>query len=77
MEAGFHLLKIKVGTYPEIDLERIEAVRRAVSPDVKLRLDANQAWEPKQAVQILQELEKRISGLSLSNSRYVPMIGKG
>ncbi|UJZ87277.1 dipeptide epimerase [Heyndrickxia coagulans] len=63
VEAGFHLLKIKVGTYPEIDLERIEAVRRAVSPDVKLRLDANQAWEPKQAVQILQELEKKDFGI--------------
>ncbi|GER67787.1 dipeptide epimerase [Weizmannia acidilactici] len=63
VEAGFHLLKIKVGTHPELDINRIEAIRRAVPPDTKFRLDANQAWEPKQAVQILRELEKRKLGI--------------
>lgn len=41
VEAGRGLLKLKLGA--EGDMERVEAVRRA-APDVRLIVDANEAW---------------------------------
>lgn len=48
---GFRALKIKVGDVKgtEADLERIRAVVRA-APGVRLRIDANQAFAPDEAV---------------------------
>ncbi len=56
---GFRALKIKVGdpSGPEADLARIEAVVGAV-PDVRLRIDANQAFTPEAAVQFASALAK-------------------
>jgi len=44
-QEGFPGIKIKVGS-PSIarDLERVEAVRRAIGPDVTLMVDANGRW---------------------------------
>ena len=54
---GFRALKLKVGDAagPGADLERIAAVVRAV-PDVRLRIDANQAFAPDAAVSFANEL---------------------
>ncbi len=42
---GFSTLKLKVGARPIDEEEQaLRAVRSAVGPDIKLRLDANQAW---------------------------------
>lgn len=41
---GYRTIKIKVGTDPVLDVERIRAVRKAIGPDVQLRVDANQGW---------------------------------
>lgn len=38
---GFDILKIKVGKEGEKDVERVCAIREAVGPNVKLRVDAN------------------------------------
>ncbi|MFD1485593.1 dipeptide epimerase [Lacticaseibacillus baoqingensis] len=49
--AGFKALKIKLGTLPlEADLARIQAIAAAVGPAIRLRLDANQAWSAKAAL---------------------------
>jgi L-alanine-DL-glutamate epimerase-like enolase superfamily enzyme len=45
--AGYDVLKIKLGT--DRDRELVEAVREA-APDARLRVDANEAWTPKEAV---------------------------
>ena len=47
VEAGFLTLKIKGGTERETQdlVDRIAAVRRAVGPDIRLRLDVNGAWD--------------------------------
>ncbi len=47
VSAGFRTLKIKVGAERETDVlvERIGAVRAAVGPDIRLRIDANGAWD--------------------------------
>lgn len=39
---GARTIKIKIGTTPATDLDRVRAIRAAVGPDIKLRLDANQ-----------------------------------
>ncbi|CDK38691.1 mandelate racemase/muconate lactonizing protein [Halorubrum sp. AJ67] len=47
VEAGHSVLKIKLGT--DRDRELVDAVREA-APDARLRVDANEAWTPKEAV---------------------------
>lgn len=54
---GFGVLKLKVGTDAATDVERIRAVRRAVGPDTRLRVDANQGWTPKEAIRAIRMLE--------------------
>lgn len=39
---GARTIKIKIGTDPATDLDRVRAIRAAVGPLIKLRLDANQ-----------------------------------
>ncbi|MGQ3328021.1 dipeptide epimerase [Halorubrum sp. FL23] len=48
VEAGYPVLKIKLGT--DRDRELIDAVRDA-APDARLRVDANEAWTPREAVE--------------------------
>lgn len=54
---GFETLKIKVGKESLVDIERMKAIRKAVGYDVKLRIDANQGWKPKEAVKALRKME--------------------
>ena len=56
---GYDTLKVKVGKEPEKDIERLEAIRRAVGYDVNIRIDANQGWKPKEAVNILRNMEDK------------------
>lgn len=60
---GFDILKIKVGKEGEKDVERVCAIREAVGPNVKLRVDANQGWEAREAVRIIRAMEDK--GLDL------------
>lgn len=57
VRCGYEVLKIKVGKDPALDLRRLQAIRAAVGYDVKLRIDANQGWKPKEAVVIIQQME--------------------
>lgn len=57
VEQGFGILKIKVGKEGVRDVERIRAIRQAVGSQVRLRIDANQGWSPKEAVRIIRSLE--------------------
>lgn len=63
VQRGYDTLKIKVGVNPALDVERLSAVRAAVPKSVHLRVDANQAWTPKEAVRILNAMQNR--GLEL------------
>lgn len=56
---GYDTLKVKVGVNPDIDIARLTAVREAAGPDRKLRIDANQAWSPKQAVRLLNQMQEK------------------
>jgi L-alanine-DL-glutamate epimerase-like enolase superfamily enzyme len=63
---GFDSLKIKLGGHSwRDDVASVVAIERAVGSQVALRLDANQGWTPKHAVQIIQALEKANISLEL------------
>lgn len=54
---GYKALKLKVGTDAALDIKRVQAIREAVGYDVKIRLDANQGWKPKEAVRTIRKFE--------------------
>ena len=56
---GYDTLKIKVGAHPELDVARLTAVRLAIGNDTRIRIDANQGWEPKQAVRLLNQMQEK------------------
>ena len=59
LDRGYDCLKMKVGVNPELDVARLAAVRGAVGKDVVIRIDANQAWQPKEAVKILNKMQEQ------------------
>lgn len=58
VESGFGIIKTKVGAGIEQDLARVKAIRLAVGDDVKIRLDANQGWHAKEAVELIKWLNE-------------------
>jgi L-alanine-DL-glutamate epimerase-like enolase superfamily enzyme len=54
-ERGFETFKLKLGIGD--DTERARAVRDAVGPDARIRVDANGAWSTARAVAVLDEIE--------------------
>ena len=54
---GYTALKLKVGNDPALDIQRVQAIRDAVGPVVKIRLDANQGWTAKEAVRTIRRFE--------------------
>lgn len=59
IKRGYDCLKVKVGADPTLDVARLAAVREAVGNDVCIRIDANQAWQPKEAVRILNQMQEK------------------
>lgn len=55
---GFHTIKLKVGTDPAQDIERVRTVRKAVGPEVHIRVDANQGYRAAEAVWMVGRLEE-------------------
>jgi o-succinylbenzoate synthase len=55
---GFSTLKLKVGAdAPSLDRARLAAVHEAVGDEAELRIDANGAWSPARAIEILRDLD--------------------
>jgi o-succinylbenzoate synthase len=59
-QAGVLCVKLKVGVLgrPEAELARIAAVRAMLGADIRLRLDANAAWEVPEAIAIIRAAER-------------------
>jgi L-fuconate dehydratase len=53
---GFSHIKLKVGENVEDDIRRCKIARETIGDDVKLMVDANQAWEVDQAIDWMQNL---------------------
>jgi len=66
IEAGFTTLKLKAGAERETEdlVARVRAIRRAVGPDVRLRLDVNGAWD-------LPTAEERLEAIAPFDLEYV------
>ena len=58
VSAGFSAVKLKVGAAdPALDVERVRAARSGLGPAAELRLDANGAWDPTTAVDVLDRVQ--------------------
>ncbi|QLK25893.1 dipeptide epimerase [Natrinema zhouii] len=55
LERGYGTLKVKLGT--DRDLEIVRTIR-SVAPDVRLFVDANEAWTPREAVSKIERLAR-------------------
>lgn len=58
-EEGYKGVKIKIGSSdPNLDLERVAAVREVIGPRVKLMVDANGKWDLPTAIQFGRRLKE-------------------
>ena len=59
-QAGILCVKLKVGVLgtPDVELARIAAVRATLGADVRLRIDANAAWDAPEAIAIIRAAER-------------------
>ncbi len=62
---GFRILKVKVGKGGSRDVERIREIRRAVGPEIVIRVDANQGWTKEEAVRTIRAMEDENLGIEL------------
>lgn len=53
---GYATVKLKLGA-GEDDFRTVEAVREAIGPEVKIRVDANEAWDTRLATDLLKLIE--------------------
>ncbi len=51
---GYRRFQLKVGSDPDVDIERIRAVRAALSPGDVLVADANTGWLPHEAARVVR-----------------------
>ena len=59
-QSGFPCVKLKVGASRSAEEERrrVAAVRDALGPEIRLRIDANGAWSVEQAIHVIRGLEE-------------------
>lgn len=58
VQQGFDVLKVKVGKDDiSTDIERIREIRSRIGKKIKIRLDANQGWKPKEAIEAIRKME--------------------
>lgn len=53
---GYPAIKVKLGKDGKKDVERIRAIRAAVGKEIPIRIDANQGWKVKEAIETLNAL---------------------
>jgi L-alanine-DL-glutamate epimerase-like enolase superfamily enzyme len=57
LEAGFPVIKVKLGQDIALDLRRMQEIRAAVGGHIPVRIDANQGWNATAAIELLQQLQ--------------------
>jgi muconate cycloisomerase len=60
VDNGWRSIKVKVGRHPhpQVDVDRLRAVREAIGPEVWLSVDANGGYTAEQAVWVAPRLER-------------------
>ena len=56
VKQGFGTVYRKVGLAEERDLACLRAIREAIGPSIKLRVDANQSWSAGEAIRIIRRM---------------------
>lgn len=56
-DLGYQAMKMKVGLTVEEDIENVKAVREAIGPDVNLMIDANHAYNLREALLLAKAVE--------------------
>ncbi len=54
---GFRSFRLKLGKSPEKDVEILQAIRRALGFNIRIRVDYNQAYSPQVAVKAIKAIE--------------------
>jgi L-alanine-DL-glutamate epimerase-like enolase superfamily enzyme len=57
LEAGFRILKVKVGKGGASDAQTVLRIRKEIGPKAIIRVDANQGWTPKESVKAIRLME--------------------
>ncbi len=55
---GFLAIKIKIGFGIDDDIRNVEAIRKAVSDDIVIMVDANHAYNARDAIKVGKQIEK-------------------
>jgi L-alanine-DL-glutamate epimerase-like enolase superfamily enzyme len=55
---GITAVKMKIGTHPKDDVDRVRAAREAIGPDTQLYVDANGAFSRKQALDMAESFRE-------------------
>jgi L-alanine-DL-glutamate epimerase-like enolase superfamily enzyme len=61
VDQGIPRVKMKIGAHPDQDCGRVRAAREAIGPGVELFVDANGAYQRKQALQLAQTFREEAS----------------
>lgn len=79
-ESGFGTCYIKaIHDDPRADIQRVAALREGTGPSARIRVDANEAWSPGTAIQVIRAMEasgpeyveQPVSGRNLAEMAYV------
>jgi muconate cycloisomerase len=57
-QSGLETIYLKVGRGDALDLATVRAVREAIGPDLRLRVDANEKWSPVRARRMIAEMAR-------------------
>ena len=57
VKEGYRTLKVKIGMGVNEDVETVRTIRNAVGDGIKIRVDANQAYNARTAIKIIKKME--------------------
>jgi muconate cycloisomerase len=59
VDEGMKAIKVKIGLDARRDIDLVKAIRKAVGPDIKIRVDANQGYKSwKEALWVTREMQE-------------------
>jgi o-succinylbenzoate synthase len=58
ISAGYETIRLKIGRGLREDVHLVAAVRKAIGDKVKIRVDANQAYTPSDAIRVIHALDE-------------------
>lgn len=56
VESGVKIIKVKIGLNPKEDIEKIKKLREEVGHDIAIRVDGNQGYEVREAIEVLKKI---------------------